>query len=47
MKFTAATLHTESRNTGKNGNALDYELTGSVYYHGRGNRLAATISERL
>lgn len=47
MKFTAATLQTEGRNTGKNGNSLDYELTGLIYNHGRGNRATEIISERL
>ena len=47
MKFKAANLPAESRNTRNNGISLDDELTGSIYYHGRGNRVAGIVNERL
>jgi hypothetical protein len=47
MKYNAASLRTESRNTGINVIFLVYELTGSIYYHGRGNHNTEIISGRL
>ena len=35
------------KDTGNNGIPLVYELTESLYYHGRGNRVEAIISQRL
>ena len=37
----------ESRDTGNNGMPLLCELTGSLYYHGRGNRAEAIFGGRV
>ncbi len=47
MKFRGANLPAGTRNTRNNAILLDDELTVSIYYHGRGNRVAGIVNERL